>query len=121
MEHLETQESLKSDLETNQIMLQELEADWEVKSATLRTEQQDVAVEMKGILEKRKGQAEKIDASIMGNYVKLLKAKSGLGIVKLSGSKCEGCKIGMDDGAVRQVNSNQWVNCPSCGRFLIKE
>ncbi len=120
MEHIETQENLKSDLETNQIMLQELEEDWDGKSSELRTEQQRVALEMKQIIEKRKPQADKIDASILANYVKLLKSKSGVGISKLSGSQCEGCKISMDGGTVRQVNSNKWVNCPNCGRYLIR-
>ncbi len=120
MEAVEKQETLKSDSSTSNELLAEMEADWKTQSQDLRISQGEIATEMKAILEKRKPKVEKIAPNVLNNYMKLLKSKSGLGIVKLKGSNCEGCKIGMDGGTVRQVNSGQLLSCPSCGRYLIR-
>ena len=120
MELMETQETLSSNIGSSRELLAVLEEDWSTNSAALKQRQAEVANQMKGILESRKSQAQKIEAGVMEKYVKLLKSKGGLGIVKLDGSKCEGCKIGMDAGTTRQVNSGQLANCPNCGRYLVK-
>lgn len=120
MESVEKQESLKSDFTTTTELLTEIEAAWKTQSQDLRISQGEIATEMKGILEKRKPKVEKIAPNILNNYMKLLKSKSGLGIVRLKGNNCEGCKIGMDGGTVRQVNSGNLLSCPSCGRYLIR-
>lgn len=121
MESMEKQEKLSVALKEHQTKLHALQEQWELSSETLRGEQGEIAQEMQKILGNRKARAEKIEGGIMQNYLKLLKSKSGMGIVPIYGSSCTGCKISMDGGTVRQVNSGQWVNCPSCGRYLIRE
>jgi predicted nucleic acid-binding Zn-ribbon protein len=120
MELMEKQESNSNALATNQVQLAEMEAVWVRKSQGLRIQQGEIALKMKALLVKRKEQAAKIDPLILTQYQKLLQSKSGLGLVKIKGSTCSGCKISMDGGTVRQVNNGVLSKCPSCGRYLIR-
>ena len=121
MELMEEQELTSEILNSTQDELGKMEEDWAQKSQNLRIQQGEVALKMKELLGKRKGQAEKIDQAVLTQYQKLLQSKGGVGIVKLNGNVCTGCKIGMDGGTVRQINSGKLINCPNCGRFLIRE
>lgn len=120
MELMEKQEETSESLTATQNQLDEMEQTWAQKSQDLRIQQGEVALKMKGLLGKRKEQAEKIDPPILTQYQKLLQSKGGLGIVKLNGNTCSGCKIGIDAGTVRQINSGKLLKCPNCGRFLIR-
>lgn len=121
MELMEDQELTSEKLTTTQTQLGQMEENWSQTSQNLRIQQGEVALKMKGLLGKRKTQAEKIEHVVLTQYQKLLQSKGGLGIVKLKGGSCSGCKIGMDGGTVRQINSGKLGNCPSCGRYLIRE
>lgn len=121
MELMENQESTSNASNTNKTELAQMEEGWVQKSQSLRIEQGEIALKMKALLGKRKEQAAKIDLPVLTQYQKLVQSKSGLGLVKLKGATCSGCKIGMDAGTVRLINSGKLTNCPSCGRYLIRE
>ncbi|MFK7804280.1 MAG: zinc ribbon domain-containing protein [Anaerolineae bacterium] len=121
MELMENQESISETSKANKANLTQMEEGWVKKSQSLRIEQGEIALKMKALLGKRKEQAAKIDLPILTQYQKLVQSKSGLGLVTLKGRNCSGCKIGMDGGTVRLINSGKLANCPSCGRYLIRE
>lgn len=120
MELMEGQEELSGKLSKTNEVLEALETHWTAESKELKIKQGEIALKMKALLEKRKEKAAGITPSLLTKYQKLLQSKQGLGIVKISGSTCTGCKIGMDGGTVRRVNGGEWVNCPNCGRYLIR-
>lgn len=121
MELMEGQESTATTSNANKAELEQMEDNWVKTSQSLRIEQGEIALKMKALLGKRKEQAAKIDTPILTQYQKMVQSKGGLGLVRLKGSSCSGCKIGMDGGTVRLINSGKLANCPSCGRYLIRE
>ncbi|MEM9775717.1 MAG: C4-type zinc ribbon domain-containing protein [Chloroflexota bacterium] len=120
MEIMEGQEELNSKLAKTNEVLETLETNWAAESKELKIKQGEIALKMKKLLGKRKEKAAAITPSILTSYQKLLQSKQGLAIVKINGNTCTGCKIGMDGGTVRRVNSGELVNCPNCGRYLIR-
>ncbi|MEM8858326.1 MAG: C4-type zinc ribbon domain-containing protein [Chloroflexota bacterium] len=120
MELMENQEGVTGKLTKTQEVLDKLEASWSIEFQELKVKQGEIALLMKDLLAKRKDKAAAISPPLLTKYQKLLQSKQGLAIVKLSGNTCTGCKIGMDGGTVRRVNSGELVNCPNCGRYLIR-
>lgn len=118
---LEDQDATSNAFKENKENLSTMEQAWAAKAQNLRVQQGEIALKMKALLAKRKVQAEKIDPPILSQYQKLVQSKGGLGLAKLNGTSCSGCRIGLDGGTVRLINSGQLGNCTSCGRFLIRE
>ncbi|MCP4436763.1 MAG: hypothetical protein GY812_14865 [Actinomycetia bacterium] len=71
----------------------------------------------------RSAAAEPLSAEVMEQYELLRKGLGGIGAARLSGSRCEGCHLEIPSAeleAVRRAPDDSLVNCPDCGRILVR-
>lgn len=95
-----------------------LGSDFETASATLRQEQQALALYLNGLLEKRGRQATLAQPALLKNYEQLLQQKNGLAVVGLRANKCQGCQLTLSANIIRAADEGKLIRCDNCGRFL---
>jgi len=64
-----------------------------------------------------------LPAEVLEQYESLRRGLGGVGAAKLAGSRCEGCHLEIPSAeleAVRRAPEDAVVNCPDCGRILIR-
>ena len=71
----------------------------------------------------RAAQVEGIDADLVALYDRLRGQLGGLGVARLRGRTCEGCRLELNPGDVAQLNAaapEQVVRCEECDRILVR-
>jgi len=67
----------------------------------------------------RKGQSKGVEASLMQQYLRLLKSRVGLAVAPASGGSCEGCHVALTPQLYNEVRRNEEIlTCERCGRIL---
>ena len=64
-----------------------------------------------------------LDAGLVTLYDKLRAQLGGLGVARLRGRTCEGCRLELNPGDVAQITAaapEQVVRCEECGRILVR-
>lgn len=87
-------------------------------SASLRREQQSLAVSLNTLLEKRARQVSLAQPAILKSYDDLSRQKNGLAVAGLRGNKCLGCQLTLSTAVIRAADEGKLVHCENCGRFL---
>ncbi|MCB0037577.1 MAG: hypothetical protein KDE51_26280, partial [Anaerolineales bacterium] len=97
--------------------LETLSQDWSAKTAALKQEQHQVALQINELMGAREKQAKQIGAKELAEYDNIRKRRTtGVALMKLE--SCPGCQVGLSNAVVRRVNVGELVSCPNCGRFL---
>jgi uncharacterized protein len=91
---------------------------WEAHSAHLKTEQNELALNLHKLMQTRKGKAAAIDAASLQEYDELRKLKNGLAVAGLRVNMCLGCRTTVSSAKVKEVDEGQKVYCGGCGRLL---
>lgn len=64
--------------------------------------------------------SELTDGRLLKEYERLRKEKGGKAIIKVDGSVCQGCYLGLPSDAIYQLKENRKIIiCPNCSRILI--
>ncbi len=82
-----------------------------------------IDAEVATVTAERATRAEGIDAGLVQLYDKLRGQLGGLGVARLRGRTCEGCRLELNPGDVAQLNAappEQVVRCEECGRILVR-
>lgn len=87
-------------------------------SSTLREEQQVLALNLNGLLEKRARQVTLVQPLHLKTYDDLARQKHGLAVAGLKNNKCLGCQLTLSENVVRAVDEGKLVRCDHCGRIL---
>jgi predicted nucleic acid-binding Zn-ribbon protein len=91
--------------------------EWAEKTAALKQEQHQLALQINEWMAARTKQAELVGAKEIAAYEAIRKRRTtGVALMKLE--SCQGCQVGISNAVVRRVNQGELVPCPSCGRFL---
>jgi uncharacterized protein len=64
-----------------------------------------------------------IPANLLERYEKLRRGHDGVGVARLDGTRCLGCHLALpaaDVEAVRRAPADEPVECPECGRLLVR-
>lgn len=96
----------------------ELAGEFATASASLRQEQQSLALHLNALLEKRARQASMAQPALLKSYDDLSRQKNGLAVAGLRGSKCLGCLLTLSASVIRAADEGKLVHCENCGRFL---
>ncbi len=72
-----------------------------------------------GLQGARKGQSEGVEASLMQQYLRLLKSRAGLAVAPASSGSCGGCHVALTPQLYNEVRRNEEIlTCERCGRIL---
>lgn len=67
----------------------------------------------------RKGRSKGVEASLLQQYLRLLKIRAGLAVAPASGGSCEGCHVALTPQLYNEVRRNEEIlTCERCGRIL---
>lgn len=99
-------------------VVEQLVAAWQQSSASLREEQQTLALRLNKLLERRQRQIQLAQPASLKKYEQLLPQKNGLAVAGLRDGKCQVCRVTVSASTIRAADEGQMVNCDSCGRLL---
>ncbi len=91
---------------------------WEAQSAHLKTEQNELALNLHKLMQTRKTRAAKIDAASLREYDELRQQRHGLAVAGLRVNMCLGCQTTVSANKVKEVDEGHKVYCGGCGRLL---
>lgn len=98
--------------------VERLAQEFAAASATLREEQQVLAVNLNVLLDKRARQVTLVQPALLKSYDNLSRQKNGVAVAGLRGNKCLGCQLTLANSTVRAVDEGKLVHCEHCGRIL---
>ena len=119
---LEAETKIEALLKEDTVATDELEtavAQWNEQSAHLKTEQNNLALNLHKLMQARKARAVTIEAPLMSEYEKLRELKNGLAVAGLRVNMCLGCRTTVSANKVKEVQEGQKVYCGGCDRLLI--
>jgi len=89
----------------------------------LRVESGDVGIELEQATAERVAAVEQVASELLAAYEPLRKQMGGIAVAKLTGSRCEGCRMEIPSAqleSVRKAPADSIANCPECGRILVR-
>ena len=92
------------------------------KRAGIETEVSEKKKQLDSLLKKEKKLADDLDSEVVYKFERILRNKSGLGIVAIKGNVCLGCHMILPAQFSNDVRSGEeFVFCPYCSRILFYE
>ena len=116
--NLEEKETLEKNINENEVTLEKLKTDLDVRRNKLDEALSQTADEKTALENSRKKQVTEIDDNTMQVYNKVISARSGIAVVPLSGNSCGGCGAALPLQMVSEIRAGDLHNCQSCGRFV---
>jgi predicted nucleic acid-binding Zn-ribbon protein len=104
--------------ETADADVAKLAADFSAASASLKQEQQTLAVQLNKLLEKRQRQVALAQPALLKTYDELSRQKHGVAVAGLKGNKCLGCQLTLSAHTIKAAGEGKLVRCEHCDRIL---
>ena len=98
--------------------LVEIQAKWEASVVKYKAEQNEVALRIHKLMQKRKEQASVIDARSLKEYESLAQKKKGMAIARVRADTCLGCRMTIPENSIKKARQGDKVYCGGCGRIL---
>jgi predicted nucleic acid-binding Zn-ribbon protein len=112
-------EELKNVLEKEEIMIGKQEEDVKEEQSKIKLKIKEKNTELKKLLGEEKKITPGLDEEILFKFERIIKSKSGLGIVSLTKGVCTGCYMILPPQFVNTVRIGERVEfCPYCSRIL---
>jgi hypothetical protein len=100
-------------------LVEQYEARWEKHQVELRTETRRLNDQITRAEARREGQKALIPPRSLLLYEDLRRRKGGMGVSRIQGSNCMGCRIALPDAVRRRAFSAPTLSqCPNCERIL---
>ena len=123
LEQMEQAEPLEEELGRRRTAVEAAEGALAEADAALVAAVGEVEAEIAEVESGRAAAADGLPAEVMEQYEMLRRGLQGVGAARLTGSRCEGCHLEIPSAeleAVRRAPDDSVVNCPDCGRILIR-
>jgi len=116
MESLEAQnaesEAREAELEAKRAQLEGIRTKYDKTGSRLRSEIAELQAE-------RKQHASHVESTLLKRYEQIRARQGNLGLVKVSGSTCPGCRIALPSETVKALQGGRAnLTCENCGRLL---
>ena len=112
-------EELKNALEKEQMMIQKQEEDVTEEQSKIKVKVKEKGTELKKLQGEEKKITPGLEEDILFKFERIIKSKSGLGIVSLTKGVCTGCYMILPPQFVNTVRLGERVEfCPYCSRIL---
>jgi predicted nucleic acid-binding Zn-ribbon protein len=110
---------LRGALEKEEMMIKKQEEDVKEEQSKIKVKLKEKNAELKKLLGEEKKITPGLDEDILFKFERILKNKSGIGIVSLSKGVCAGCYMILPPQFVNTVRLGEKVEfCPYCSRIL---
>jgi predicted nucleic acid-binding Zn-ribbon protein len=114
-----SEEELRGALEKEEMMIKKQEEDVKEEQSKIKVKLKEKNAELKKLLGEEKKITPGLDEDILFKFERILKNKSGIGIVSLSKGVCAGCYMILPPQFVNTVRLGEKVEfCPYCSRIL---
>lgn len=111
-------EETQAEREAADEALAQIEADWELRVAGLKVEQNELALRLNTLNALRQKQAALISPNLLAEYEQLSQRRGGVAVAALRGNECQGCRLTVSANKVKDAAEGKLVYCGSCGRIL---
>jgi predicted nucleic acid-binding Zn-ribbon protein len=112
IEDIETEKSAAT------LALQTIQIDWEQSQASLKREQNELALRVHELMGQRKVRLSSISPDALTEYEAISRQAKGVAVVKIKNSLCTGCRLNVSSQKEKQAREGQKVYCANCGRIL---
>ena len=123
IELLEQTEPLEARLSELRLALDEERARVQEAGSRLATAESLIDDEIREVESGRAELLGGLDPDVVEQYVALRRSLGGVGAARLTGSRCEGCHLEIPSAQLEEIRNapaDQIVNCPECGRILVR-
>ena len=110
----------QAEFESAQTNLRDIEAVWEQSQTSLRAEQNELALELHGLIRERETQKDRIEPKALAEYESIRARSNGLAVVAFANNACTGCHVTVSANKALQVERGERVTCNGCGRILVR-
>jgi hypothetical protein len=98
-----------------------IEAEWAAAQTTGNAELAALEQNIAARQARRQAQAAGIDPPSLAAYERLRPIKGGRAVARVTGDRCDGCRLILPSGAAARVRSSfELVYCVNCGRILCR-
>lgn len=97
----------------------EMESERSVALKALKQEQDELALELRQMLEQRSGMAGRIAPGDLKLYDGLREKKGGTAVATIRQNSCSSCRIGVSAMTAKKADQGELVYCGGCGRILV--
>jgi predicted nucleic acid-binding Zn-ribbon protein len=112
-------EELQASLEREESMIETQESDLENEKKKIESESQTKRNNLDDLTSKEKDLIPGLDEDILFKFERIIRSKSGLGIVPVKGAVCTGCHMQLPVHFVNEVRGGENIRfCPYCSRIL---
>lgn len=98
--------------------LHQMESEWQKSTASLKKEQNELALKLHTLIDGRQKQASTIPPSALADYSSINQKKGGTAVARLRSNMCLGCRLTVSANVVKDVREGKIAYCGSCGRIL---
>lgn len=98
--------------------LQIIISDWEKEQASLKQEQNKLALRLHTLTGQREAQAGQLPVNLLAEYDSLAKRMRGVAVAKIAQGICQGCRLNVSEHVSKAVHEGRMTHCNSCGRIL---
>jgi predicted nucleic acid-binding Zn-ribbon protein len=112
-------EDAQEELNTAEESLEQIESAWEQSQASLHAEQNELAIDLHGLIEERDKQASRIDPKTVADYDSIRARANGLAVVAFVNNACTGCHVTVSANMALRIERGERVTCNGCGRILV--
>ncbi|MBA7520655.1 hypothetical protein ES705_12751 [subsurface metagenome] len=112
-------EEMKVKLEKEEMMIKQQEEEVEAEQGHIQQEVDSKQKELKKLETREKKITPGLDEDILFKFSRIIKNKSGLGIVPIVDGVCSGCHMILPGQFVNDVRSGEEIMfCPNCSRII---
>lgn len=112
-------DEMKVNLEKEEMMIKQQEEEVEAERGHIQQEVDSKQKELKKLETREKKTTPGLDEAILFKFARIIKNKSGLGIVPVVDGVCSGCHMILPAQFVNNVRNGQEIMfCPNCSRIL---
>ncbi|HEB11489.1 MAG TPA: nucleic acid-binding protein [Spirochaetales bacterium] len=112
-------EEMKVKLEKEEMMIKQQEEEVEAEQGHIQQEVDSKQKELKKLETREKKITPGLDEAILFKFARIIKNKSGLGIVPIVDGVCSGCHMILPGQFVNTIRSGQEIMfCPNCSRII---
>ena len=96
-----------------------IQAKWERTQANYKQEQNELALALHQLMNRRQEQLKMVTAESLSEYETLSRSKNGLAVARLRANMCLGCRTTVSANIERLARHGQRAYCGNCGRIVV--
>lgn len=112
-------EAAQSAVRDESARFQEREKNFQQERTTKEGELRRLQGELERVQEERRRQANRVEASLLQTYQRLLRSRGGLAVVPVKDGSCLGCHVALTPQTYNELRKGEvFVSCANCQRIL---